>query len=219
MGRSLATLNNSLVLYTRVDARDWKPVFRNLPQALQTRISQFQSASDRNARIAGYFLLEKILRETCETHIDLTCIAYASKTGRPSIPSQHNLDFNLSHSGAYAVCAASIGGRIGVDIERIQPIDIHEGRDAFSETVWHEIVHSPDPLQAFYREWTRMEAVAKAEGFGIGGPVQSIRYEAHSACVGKRKWHLLEVPLADGYCCCVASSCQITTANVRAADD
>ena len=37
--------------------------------------------------------------------------------GRPYIKERKDLDFNISHSESLAVCALSVGGRVGVDTE------------------------------------------------------------------------------------------------------
>jgi 4'-phosphopantetheinyl transferase len=212
MDPSLATSRNKIV-YTRISRRDWEPEFLRLPAFLRERISKFKQRQDRDVRTAGYWLLSTSIRELTGTQPALDRIVY-SNTGRPSLPEFPHIDFNLSHSGNYALCGVLCDGRIGVDIERVVGIDVEEGRVVFSDSIWRKIVSSNNPRDEFYRAWTRMEAVAKAEGFGIVGPVQSILCEEKQALCGDAVWHLLDVPIA-GYSCHIASSRQLALADVE----
>ena len=80
------------------------------------------------------------------------------------------IGFNLSHSGGRFVVAIALGVEPGVDVERIRPRRNFEGlsRRFFSPTEQMEVAAAPDPLSAFYRVWTRKEAVIKADGRGVG---------------------------------------------------
>ena len=78
--------------------------------------------------------------------------------------------FNLSHSGDRFVVAIALGMEPGVDVERIRPRRNLKGvsRRFFSPAEQREVAAAPDPLGAFYRIWTRKEAVIKADGRGVG---------------------------------------------------
>ena len=86
------------------------------------------------------------------------------RDGRPPI------GFNLSHSGGRFVVAIALDREPGVDIERVRPRRDLEGlaRRFFSPAEQAEVGAAPDPLDAFYRLWTRKEAVIKADGRGVG---------------------------------------------------
>lgn len=202
----------SKILFTRIDRRDWEHDSSHLPAALRERISKFKQRRDRAARMAAYALLSKALLAVTGKQAALEPFIYSS-TGRPSLRAFPSIDFNLSHSGDYALCGVLGGGRIGVDIERVESIDLEEGRAAFSAVAWQRIIESPQPREAFYRAWTRMEAVAKAEGFGIAGPVKSFCDKDTYFTCGERSWHVLEVLIA-GYSCHIASSRPLSLADV-----
>jgi 4'-phosphopantetheinyl transferase len=203
----------SKILYTRVTRRNWDPDYLRLPPLVRERIAQFKRREDRDARVACYGLLLKSISNLTGSEPALDRLVYTIH-GRPSLSEFPYIDFNLSHSGDYAICGAISGGRIGIDVERVYSIDLEDGRAAFSDVIWHEIKTSNSPREAFYRAWTRMEAVAKAEGFGVAGPIQAIRFEAQRACYDGRVWHLLEVPIS-GYSCHIASSRQLSLADVE----
>lgn len=79
--------------------------------------------------------------------------------------------FNVSHSGELALVA--IGGRreVGVDLERIRPVDdiraIVERSFAPAERLAFDRVPPPCQLSIFYRHWTLKEAYLKACGVGV----------------------------------------------------
>ena len=84
-------------------------------------------------------------------------------------PGRPPVGFNLSHSGERFVVAIALGMEPGVDIERIRA-----GRDlagiarwSFSPAEQEEVAAAPEPMDAFYRIWSRKEAVIKADGRGI----------------------------------------------------
>ena len=77
--------------------------------------------------------------------------------------------FNLSHSGTMAVLAVSRSVDVGVDIERIRPVERGLARRFFSaaEVTALEALPADQWLDGFFRCWTRKEAVLKALGVGF----------------------------------------------------
>jgi 4'-phosphopantetheinyl transferase len=80
--------------------------------------------------------------------------------------------FNLSRGGGVALVAATTEGPIGVDVERVRP-DL--ALDTFARPlVPRADVDRIDALapeeqsRAWFQAWTRLEAVAKASGQGLG---------------------------------------------------
>ena len=79
--------------------------------------------------------------------------------------------FSLSHAGAYALVAISDSGAIGADIEFIAPRKILAERRQRLEAFAGQLCASPLPDESdarFIQAWCRIEAVAKAEGCGVG---------------------------------------------------
>ena len=86
------------------------------------------------------------------------------------------LHFNLSHSAHVCGVAVCLSGEIGLDIETIDipPWDVEP--DVFTRRERDELAcytGTEKPL-AFYRGWTRKEAVIKAMGRGLSFPLQSL---------------------------------------------
>ena len=89
--------------------------------------------------------------------------------GRPYIIGREDLDFNISHSEGLAVCALSVGGRVGVDTEpKISTIP-SERQSRFADKYFSDkekaaFLADPD---CFSRIWTAKEAYLKRDGIGI----------------------------------------------------
>jgi 4'-phosphopantetheinyl transferase len=141
--------------------------------------------------------------------------------GKPQLAASANSDlrFNLAHSGQLAVVAVTRGGEIGVDVERVRPVEhwpeissryFHAEEAALLGAEAHETPAT------FFRCWTRKEAVLKAIGVGIIFPLDLFRVPledttrgwvdvpAHSSNAAARYWLESLVP-ADGYVAAVAT--------------
>lgn len=121
----------------------------------------------RRARIA--------LRLVLATHVGLVrgrAPLVVSSRGKPRL-ALPGLEFSLSHSGALLLLAVSPSGPLGVDIETRTMVEMDERRRAAIELAATALApHAPLPsssvVQRFLQAWTRLEALAKATGTGIG---------------------------------------------------
>ena len=91
--------------------------------------------------------------------------------GRPHLPLGHTGSISLAHTGTHALIAVSNAPRIGVDLEAPRTIRMSPARRALIESAAAQL--SPDELPTngdarFLQAWTRLEALAKADGHGIG---------------------------------------------------
>lgn len=90
----------------------------------------------------------------------------------------HQISFNIAHSKDTVLIALSRQGAIGVDVEFLdRSTDIMEvARGNFTENESNslEAIANPEArLKAFYRLWTRKEAIGKADGRGLLLPMAS----------------------------------------------
>lgn len=81
--------------------------------------------------------------------------------------------FNVSHSGDLVLVALGREGRIGVDVEAVRPVPDLESvaRTSFTRDEVDALFRFPageTRTLAFFRGWTRKEAMLKALGHGIG---------------------------------------------------
>jgi 4'-phosphopantetheinyl transferase len=135
----------------------------------QARARQYRRFEDRERFVRAAALLRLIAALTVgvaveEVRIDRTCPRCGGAHGRPRVVG-HDLEVSISHSGALVVVAATSAGRVGVDVERVRPID----HVLLSDEICHRAEARPDLRPAsFYKLWTRKESVLKATGVGLG---------------------------------------------------
>jgi len=99
--------------------------------------------------------------------------------GKPSIASPGDSDavqFNLSHSADQALLAVTIGRRVGVDLEQMNPSVqfLKLAQRFFSARESEQLVQLDESIRlaAFYRGWTSKEAYLKATGLGLAFPLR-----------------------------------------------
>lgn len=87
-----------------------------------------------------------------------------------------HLQFNLSHSDDMAVVALTINHEIGVDIEKVEPGFKNDvAKRFFSVNEYQTLMALPQEEQtvAFYRIWSKKEALIKALGEGLYAPLDA----------------------------------------------
>jgi 4'-phosphopantetheinyl transferase len=98
--------------------------------------------------------------------------------GKPRLAVDGGLHFNLSHAQGLAAFAFTRAGDIGVDVEVIRPLAHLDGMARRCLTPaelrgwWGLAVE--DRVAAFFRAWTRKEAVLKALGAGVSGGLANV---------------------------------------------
>ena len=142
----------------------------------RARGRSFVTAPLRHRFVAGRARLRSLLGE----HLgrDPRALAFAQNAfGKPRLTDHPSVHFSLSHSGDRAMLAVSDQREIGIDIERVRPLDhLDLARRYFhpNEVAAIEGVKAPDEqLLAFFRIWTLKEAVVKAIGKGLSIPLDT----------------------------------------------
>jgi 4'-phosphopantetheinyl transferase len=138
--------------------------------------------------------------------------------GKPALATAE-LHFNLAHSDGLAVIGLTRSGRIGVDVERVRPMnDFRQMADEFFSPGEREAIAAMPPEDrqlAFFACWTRKEAYLKATGDGLAAPLD--RFDMPVAPVSPPRlwrvdmpadqaasWSLCDLPLEAGYVGAVA---------------
>ena len=139
------------------------------------RAARFHFEADRNRFIVAHGALRKILGRYL--HCDPAELTFSiNQYGKPALVNSA-LEFNLSHSGDFALIAVTQGRKIGVDVERIrQGISSHViAQQYFSKAEVAELQSLPIEQReaAFFTCWTRKEAYIKAQGLGLALPLES----------------------------------------------
>jgi 4'-phosphopantetheinyl transferase len=154
-------------------------------------------------------------------------VAFAAEAqGKPVLagaPAGERIEFNVSHSGEWAVLAFARGRRLGIDVERWREIDAEQIlRDFFRPEEAEEWRRHPEPERpaAFFGAWTLKEAYLKALGVGLARPMQSFRVRAGPGpaalvwCAedahAPERWSLARLDLAPGYSAALAAENEIS---------
>jgi 4'-phosphopantetheinyl transferase len=139
----------------------------------RSRAHRFVFEKGRDAFIASHGWLRTLLGRYLRA--DPRGIRFVlGERGKPAIPG-FPLHFNLSHSDTMAACAVTRENEVGIDIERIRPMDDIENiaRRFFHAEECRKLLALPQPEHAlaFFRCWTRKEAYIKAIGDGLFAPL------------------------------------------------
>ncbi|NLG03129.1 MAG: 4'-phosphopantetheinyl transferase superfamily protein [Clostridia bacterium] len=139
------------------------------------RVDKLHFEEDRKRSLCAEFLLNHILHmmdESIRFPLNLGIL----KDGKPYLPDYPQYHFNLSHSGAYAVCAVDLLP-VGVDIEVIRPISDQIARRFFTRKEYldiHKCSESEEGrLDLFYQYWVLKESFMKTLGLGMQLPMDS----------------------------------------------
>ena len=139
----------------------------------KSKIHKFKFIKDQETAIVSRFLLRTRIAELTGERAEKLIIKY-NKYGRPKIANKknRNFDYNISHSGNWIVLAYG-EGMIGVDIEKIKPIDTDVGNSCFCPVeIGHIKKDSNEELKNFYRFWVLKESFIKAIGKGVSFPLK-----------------------------------------------
>jgi 4'-phosphopantetheinyl transferase len=118
--------------------------------------------------------------------------------GKPGLLVPTGIDFNIAHSGSWVVCAVN-DKPVGIDVEVMKPIDIHNAKSYFSQEEYNTLINQPPEMRMkyFYSLWTLKESYIKAEGKGFSIPFDSFTIQIHNNTIslstgyGSKDYNLL----------------------------
>lgn len=148
------------------------------------RLARFRRSADRARYLATHALARLVLAAPDGVApgalvFDRTCRCGAQH-GKPVLPGGPG--FSLSHAGDLVGVAVRPDGAVGLDVEQVRPV---ADLDALAEHVRSPAEHArggADPA-AFFRLWTRKEALVKATGEGLASPMTAITLATDGAAV------------------------------------
>lgn len=145
-----------------------------LQTAERVRVAKFHYARDRKAYICCRGILRSLLGEYLKSSpYDIEF--HYTEYGKPHLVQVDDFHFNLSHTQDYALIAFCRDGPIGVDAEPINDdIDTETLVHRFFSPVEISSISTMPPAErpdAFFRLWTRKEALIKAHGAGLSLPL------------------------------------------------
>lgn len=154
-----------------------------LSQEETARARRFVFSQDRDRYVCAHAALRSLLSHYSGIpagQIGFTSNAY----GKPQIESAVDpapIHFNLTHSAGVAAVAVSRDYLLGIDIEKIRPMDADVAAHHFSPRELLTLDHLSATLwlPGFFRCWTSKEALLKGEGLGLNVPLDGFDVEAH----------------------------------------
>jgi 4'-phosphopantetheinyl transferase len=137
------------------------------------RARKYKFERDRDWYVSRRSLLRVLLSNYLEVPPDTITFSY-NRYGKPFLRDDFStvqLDFNLSHSGGFALYAFGLETILGIDIERRHYYsDFMKLAERYFSAYEIEELRSLPPQKrsiGFYNCWTRKEAFIKAHGEGL----------------------------------------------------
>jgi 4'-phosphopantetheinyl transferase len=133
---------------------------------------------------------------------DPASIAFAAGPhGKPELSGERELMFSESESGGLALIAVARRARVGVDVERVRPLQgaaqIIERFGTAVERAAHGRLRPEDQERGFFRWWTAKEALAKALGTGLDDGLSGLTHASG--------WCRTELPLRTDHIGCLVT--------------
>jgi 4'-phosphopantetheinyl transferase len=173
-----------------------------LPGPLQEKNVKYRRWQDKHLHLFGKMQLLAGLKNMGYTDNILNKINY-NDYSRPYL--NKDIDFNISHSGEYVLCAIGKNLRLGIDVEEIKQINFDDFEQVMTHRQWLDIMQSEDPERFFFKYWTIKESVIKADSRGLSIPLLDIHVNDNKVCYDNKTWYLKEFNLDERYSICLAT--------------
>jgi 4'-phosphopantetheinyl transferase len=139
----------------------------------QDIIKRFRKVDDAKRSILSEILIRMIIMKRFKLkneEINFNSNCY----GKPFFNGVEDFHYNISHSGDWIICAIN-NMEIGIDIEKIQPVDFEIAEQFFSKEEYYDLMRKKDMdrIEYFYELWTLKESYIKAIGKGLSIPLNS----------------------------------------------
>lgn len=135
------------------------------------RLERFHLDEDFQRGLLGDLLVRHMVRRSTGL-ADSALVFWSNEFGKPFLAGYPGVQFNLSHSGTWVVCALD-QYPVGVDVERIKSVDLKISRRFFSDAEHRQIMNEnpADRIDQFFNLWTLKESYLKMTGNGLSHPL------------------------------------------------
>lgn len=163
----------SVTEFTQTQYDEW---YSLMSREKQHRVDRLRFEKDKKLSVVADMLAKKAIADFC--FVEPHGVVLTQKDGGKPFVEKLDVEFSVSHSDEMVVCAVS-SKPIGIDIEKIRPIDLKIARRVCSsdelEFIFgyppseQDFVFTIDPerLKRFFELWTAKEAFVKFKGTGI----------------------------------------------------
>lgn len=183
-----------------------KQLLLSLPKNLYERANRYIFEKDAYNFVMGRLLLKRGL-EGLGMAEHFNQIGYL-KTGKPFLK---NVFFNISHTDSLVVCVIYTEGEIGIDVEKVNPLEFSDFKPSFTNSEWEVINNAQFPIEQFYWYWTRKESIIKALGVDLSYlHLLEIDPSKNHFIANGKEWHLKTLDFGANFCGALCSEFPIT---------
>ena len=195
------------------------------------RANRFHFEKDRRHFVVARGFLRVLLGRYLQIDPKQLKFTYGAY-GKPALPGEALLRFNMSHSHGIALYAFTEGSDVGVDVEYIRADFTSDdiARRFFSALEVENLCGLPaeDRVASFFRCWTRKEAYIKATGRGLSQPLDGFDVTlgpGESAALlrtddgSHERWSMANVEVGPGYAGALVVEGPVTTIRYWNTDD
>jgi 4'-phosphopantetheinyl transferase len=158
--------------YVSLEGRPGSAELALLDDAEANRARRFVRTRDEHRFVLAHAALRVLLGRALEAAPERVAYEYG-ENGKPFLArGLGSLQFNMSHAGEIGLVAMCRHRPLGVDVEEVRELanalDIAEQNFSAAEQAVLRSLPRAEQHAAFFRCWTRKEALLKAMGEGIG---------------------------------------------------
>jgi 4'-phosphopantetheinyl transferase len=165
----------------------------------QDKVKKYRRWEDAQLSLKGRLLLLQGIQEVYNLDYSDQKIGY-TKFNKPYFH-DNSIHFNISHSGEIVICAFSKENEIGIDIEKVNDIDILDFEAQFTDSEWTRILTSNKSKETFFEHWAQKEAVIKSHGNGLSIPLKSFGISEKKTIINNENFYLKEIKVDNQYKC------------------
>ncbi|USB34370.1 4'-phosphopantetheinyl transferase superfamily protein [Paenibacillus sp. YPG26] len=201
-------------------------ILSGLPEVRRAKLLRFRFLHDLLRGATGDLLIRAVLPRMLDCSADE--LEFGSNLhGKPILMGDDlNIGFNVSHSGDWVVLAAGSSGRIGIDIERVNEMDLATAKQFYTEDEYNFIMKHESAearLLRFFQIWTAKESYIKAMGQGLSIPLNIFSTVdgdrmAEKQLIGGEPWYFRPYSLEEGYLLTACADVPEFDSNVQICD-
>ena len=188
------------IFYSKINRtfpkQKWVQYINLLPPGLKEKTLRYKRWQDQQRHLIGKLLLRESFKIYDLPSDSLKNITYNTYE-RPFL--KEGIDFNISHSGEYVILAIGQDIRLGVDIEKIVPVDFTHFTSVMTARQWEIIKKSDNPYPMFFMYWTMKESVIKADSRGLSVPLKHLEIQGNRVEYDSQTWYLNKLPIDENY--------------------
>ncbi|MCM3738298.1 4'-phosphopantetheinyl transferase superfamily protein [Bacillus cytotoxicus] len=158
----------ALKLDFNIEQTQYNQLLTKLTCERQHKVKQFRDRKDAIRCIFADILARYAVHEFNGCTVD-EVEKQIGVNGKPILTFPRNVHFNISHAGIWVVCIVD-EQPVGIDVERIQEIDIDIAQRFFTKEEYDYIISSwttDEQQKRFFQIWTMKECYVKATGEGL----------------------------------------------------